>query len=104
MIRKAKDSADRPLIGVRDDQEVLMGKKILIAPSMPSSSGDKGIVFGDLSQYVCRVNRSSVRVTRSTQAPGYIEQGIALYTCWMTLDAALNTVNSVAPVQYATLA
>lgn len=104
MVRKAKDSADRPLIGVRDDQEVLMGKKILIAPSMPSSSGDKGIVFGDLSQYVCRVNRSSVRVTRSTQAPGYVEQGIALYTCWMTLDAALNTVNSVAPVQYATLA
>jgi len=103
MVRLAKDSNNRPLLNMSKDGEVLMGKKILISPSMPTGAGSRAIVFGDLSQYVCRVNRASVRVTRSLQAAGYAENGIALYTSWMSIDARLNTVGSTAPVVYATL-
>jgi len=102
-LRGEVDSAGRPLINITEDTEKLYGKRIILSPDMPTDAGSKGILFGDLSQYVVRVNRSSTRVTRSFQAPGYAEMGSALYTAWTALDAKLNTVNSVKPVIYATL-
>ena len=103
MVRKAKDSNNRPLINVVGDMEYLMGKPVHVSPSMPESAGDKGIVFGDLSRYVVRVSRLAVE--RNLQTPGYIEKGRALYIGRMRADAKLvdPTGGTVPPIVYATL-
>jgi HK97 family phage major capsid protein len=103
MIRAAKDSNDRPLLNMHKDDETLMGKKVLVSPSVPSAAGSKGIIFGDLSQYVVRVVKNSTEITRSIETPGYVEKGIALYTAWTRVDANLIAPGSVSPVVYATL-
>jgi HK97 family phage major capsid protein len=96
-------TTNRPLVNITEDQEKLFGKRILVSPDMPTAAGSKAIVFGDFGQYVVRVARNSVKVRRNFEAPGYAEQGAALYTCFMQLDAALNAPNGVAPVVYGTL-
>jgi predicted phage gp36 major capsid-like protein len=103
MIRAAKDSNNRPLLNMHGDDETLMGKKILVSPSVPSAAGSKGLIFGDLSQYVVRVVKNSTEITRSIETPGYAEMGIALYTAWTRVDANLIAPGSVTPVVYATL-
>jgi HK97 family phage major capsid protein len=103
LVRKAKDSNNRPLINVVNDVEVLMGKPVRVSPSMPSAAGSTGIVFGDLSRYVVRVSRLSVQ--RSINTPGYAEKGRALYTGIMRADAKVvdPTAGNVPPIVYATL-
>lgn len=103
MIRAAKDSSDRPLLNMHKDDETLMGKRVLVSPSVPSAAGSKGIIFGDLSQYVVRLCKNSTEITRSIETPGYVEQGIALYTARTRIDANLIAPGSVTPVVYATL-
>ena len=97
------DLSGRPLVNMTEDGEKLFGKKVLIAPDMPTAAGSKAVLFGDFGQYVVRIARNSVKVRRNVEAPGYAEQGAALYTCFMQLDAALNAPNGVAPVVYGTL-
>jgi HK97 family phage major capsid protein len=102
MVRAAKDSNNRPLLNMVDDQERLMGKRVLIAPSMPSAAGSKGIAFGDLSQFAVRIV-GSPEVKRASETPGYFEKGAALYTGWLRCDSGLIAPGSVAPIVYATL-
>jgi HK97 family phage major capsid protein len=97
-----KDTNGRPLIHLTDDGERLYGKKVLIAPSMPTAAGSKAIVFGDLSQFAVRVV-GSPEVKRASEVPGYVEKGIALYTGWLRVDSGLIAPGSVAPIVYATL-
>lgn len=102
-VRKAKDSNNRPLINVVGDMETLMGKPVHVSPTMPSAAGSNGIVFGDLSRFVVRVSRLAVQ--RNVQAPGYAENGRALYVGRMRADAKVidPTGGSAAPILYATL-
>jgi HK97 family phage major capsid protein len=77
-IRQATDNAARPLINVVGDQELLYGKKILIAPDMPSSGGSPyvasgKIVFGDLDHFW--VKASQMVVAKNLQVGGGIESG-----------------------------
>jgi len=98
-----KDANGRPLLGIREDEEKLFGKKVLISPDMPTGPSSKSIVFGDLSQFQVRVAKNGVLVRRNVEAPGYSENGAALYTAYMRVDAALNTAGgNVKPVVYAT--
>lgn len=97
-----KDTTGRPLIHLTNDGERLYGKKVLIAPSMPTVAGSKAIVFGDLSQFAVRVV-GSPEVKRASEAPGYVEKGIALYTGWLRVDSGFVAPGSVAPIVYATL-
>jgi len=98
-----KDSSGRPLLDIRDDQEKLFGKKVLISPDMPTGPSAKSIIFGDLSQFFVRVVKSGVMVRRNVEAPGYAETGAALYTAYLMVDSALNTAGGgVKPVVYAT--
>jgi HK97 family phage major capsid protein len=53
--RKATDLNGRPLLSLHEDDEVILGKRVLVSPSMPSAAGSKGIVFGDLSHLVVRL-------------------------------------------------
>jgi HK97 family phage major capsid protein len=102
-IRFLKDTNGRPLLNMRDDTEVLMGKRVLVAPSMPSTAGSKAIVFGDLSQFVVKVSRG-VEIKRSFEAINYAEKGIALYTAYLRVDSGLIAPGgSVQPAVYATL-
>lgn len=98
-IRKAKDTANQPLISIVDGREVLMGKPVLVSPSLLSTGS--GIVFGDLSYFMVRVSRMSLK--RSTQVPGYVEKGKALYTGVMRADSKVfdPTGGSVPPIVFA---
>jgi HK97 family phage major capsid protein len=103
MIRDAKFSSGQPVLDMTDDGEKLLGKKVLISPSMPSAATSKGIVFADLAQYVVRVAKDTVETRRNTQAPGFAENGIALYYSLMRADAALVAPGTTKPAVYATL-
>jgi HK97 family phage major capsid protein len=99
LCRAVNDSAGRPLISIHKDDELLFGKKILIAPDMPTGAGSKSIVFANLSQYVVRIVRTSAEVTIARELPGYCENGIALATSGLRVDAQLvNPAASTAPV------
>jgi HK97 family phage major capsid protein len=97
-----KDSTGRPLINMTEDGEKLFGKRVLIAPSMPTAAGSRALIFGDLSQFAVKVCRSP-EVKRASETPGYFERGAALYTCWLAVDSGLIAPGSVAPIVYATL-
>lgn len=98
-----KDANSRPLLSIREDVETLFGKRVLISPDMPIGPSAKSIVFGDLSQFQVRVAKNGVLVRRNVEAPGYAENGAALYTAFMRVDAALNTAGGgVKPVVFGT--
>jgi HK97 family phage major capsid protein len=103
LVRQAVDSNSRPLLDIIGDQELLLGKPVLVSPTMPSGAGTKAIVFGDLSHYVVRV--SQMRFHRSLQAAGYVEFGKALYTGLMRADAVVfdPTGGNTPPIVYATM-
>jgi HK97 family phage major capsid protein len=94
LLRKAVDGNSRPLLNVVNDQEVLLGKKVLVSPSLSASK----FILANLSNYVVRVATDSVRVVRSLQAGGFIENGLALMTCSMRVDAKLIQPASSVPV------
>jgi HK97 family phage major capsid protein len=95
------DDSGLPLIRTTEDGEKLLGKRVLISPSMPTAAGSKALAFGDLGQYSVRA--TGMRINRSTELPGYAEMGTALFTAMMRVDAALNTAGGTAPIVYAKL-
>lgn len=110
LIRKSVDDNHRPLINIVGDRELLMGKPIYICPSLPAYNASLGAqlpgsfcVFGDLSHYIARV--SAFYLTRSMQAPGYVEYGKGLYTALCRADGRVldPTGGTTAPIVYATL-
>lgn len=106
-IRKLTDKQGRPLLDIRKDKEEIMGKPVLISPTMPTYGGSPivsgKIVFGDLSHYVVRATQMTL--TRTTQAAGYIDYGKALYTARMRVDAKISdpTSGASAPIVYITV-
>jgi HK97 family phage major capsid protein len=105
MARKAKDSSNRPLISVVDGQEILMGKRVLVSPTMPtynpSIGSCKGIVFGDLSYFVVRLSAPTMR--RAIEAPAAdVTSGEAMYVSLIRADAKVVDSASNA-ILYATL-
>jgi HK97 family phage major capsid protein len=93
-VRKAKDASGKLLLNVSKDEQILMGKPVYICPSLPAynaSLGTQGAgsfcVFGDLSYLMVRVSR--LAITRSMQAPGFVEKGLALYRGNMRADAKI---------------
>jgi HK97 family phage major capsid protein len=99
-IRSLSDKQARPLLEIRKDKEMIMGKPVLISPSMPSYGGSPvttgKIVFGDLDSYIVR--DSPMTITRNIQAPGYAEKGLALYVGRMRVGAQVNDpTNGVTP-------
>lgn len=102
-VRKAKDTAGRPLLTIAKDEEVLMGKPVLVTPSLPAYNASLGTqaagsfcVFGNLSQLFVRVSKLTVQ--RKRQAPGYVERNLALYTGIMRADAkVLDPTGGVVP-------
>lgn len=111
MVRKAKDSNNRPLINVIGDVELLHGKPILIEPNMPSTAGSKGIVFGDLSHFYVRLSGLWIqRVLQVAGGSGSVNYGEASYIGRQKADSvvfdpgtASSPVTSTAPIVYATL-
>jgi len=89
LVRKAKDSNNRPLISVESGINKLYGKPVYTCPSLPTTAGTAGsfCVFGDLSHYV--VHLSTMMLRRSLQTPGFVENGLALYKGLLMADAVL---------------
>ncbi len=106
-VRKLTDGVGRPLVSIKKDVEVLMGKPVLVSPSIPSVNASLGtpgyIVFGDLAHYFVRVSRMTL--TRNTQAANAIEYGKALYTGRMRADAQVfdPSGGNTPPLTYITL-
>jgi len=102
-VRNAKDSSNRPLFPIVDDKLMILGKPVYVCPSLPSTAGSKGIVFGDISYFY--VHCTTLFLKRRLQLPGYVEYGKALYTGLMSVDSVVNdpTGGSMAPIVYATL-
>jgi HK97 family phage major capsid protein len=87
MARNAVDNSGRPLLNIKKDEETILGKRVLVSPSVPSAAGGIGIIFGDISYFMVRVSRAVV--TRNLQAPGYVEYGKGLYTSRIRCDSKL---------------
>jgi HK97 family phage major capsid protein len=101
LVRQATDSNGRPLIDIDDDAETILGKRVLISPSMPTGSGSKGIVFGDLSHFVVRLSKMAIQ--RTEERADYAQW---VYRGRMRVDSAVfdPTSGAVPPIVYATLA
>jgi HK97 family phage major capsid protein len=92
--RTLTDKQGRPLINIQKDREEIMGKPVLICPSLPGAFhgaspavGGK-ILFGDLSKFIVR--QSQMTVARITEAPGYVENGLYLYTTHVRVDSVVH--------------
>jgi HK97 family phage major capsid protein len=109
LVRAAKDGNQRPLIDMQDDCECLMGKPILVSPSMPFLPGSKGIVFGDLGHFNVRL--SALYFRKANQAEFGVEFYRDLHISRMRADSGVfdpsilaSPANTqAAPIQYATL-
>lgn len=98
-VRGLTDSNGRPLLSIRDDQELLLGKPIRISPAMPDvSAGSKSILLAALKQYA--VKRSPFRLTRATEVPGYVEYGTVLFNAWQRFDGRLLNPGTAKPAVY----
>ena len=110
MARKAVDSVGNPLLKVHKDKEMIMGKPVYVCPSLPAYNPSLGTqangsfcVFGDLAHLFVRVSKMVVK--RQWQLPGYVENGMALYTGIMRADSKVfdPTSGGVAPIVFANL-
>lgn len=61
LVRTATDNNGRPLLDTFQDSELLLGKPVLISPTMPAGAGARGIIFGDLSHLVVRASRMRIQ-------------------------------------------
>jgi HK97 family phage major capsid protein len=102
-IRNAKDSSNRPLIDLDEDNPKICGKPVYVCPSLPSAAGSKGIIFGDLSFYY--VHASAPYIKRRIQYPGLVEFGKVAWTGLQQIDAVVDDPSGGAnsPIKYATL-
>jgi HK97 family phage major capsid protein len=91
------------LLDIVGDEERILGKRVLISPSIPSAAGSMGIVFGDLSRLVVRLSHLLVR--RATETSSGIEYLKADYVATMRADSAVMdpTAGATPPIVYATL-
>jgi HK97 family phage major capsid protein len=103
--RKSIDANSRPLISIERDEEKILGKPVLISPSMPSAAGSKGIVFGDLGHFVVRLSGMEIARTTQTIGAGSATYGEASYKGRMRADSAVFDPSGGAtpPIVYATL-
>jgi len=90
-LRSLTDKQARPLIEIRNDTETIMGKPVVISPSIPSYNASPSvtgkIVFGDLSHFTVRCTPLSIQ--RATELPGMAEAAQALYIGRMRVDSSL---------------
>jgi HK97 family phage major capsid protein len=101
LVRKITDSAGRPMLNIVNDQEQLLGKKVLVSPALASQSK---FCLANLSQYVVRVATESVRIRRTSEQSPYAEQGSYLLTSTMRVDGRLvSPASSVAPAVFGTV-
>lgn len=100
LARKALTAGGYPLFGPGEDTEMIFGKKVLISPTMPSTAGSKGIIFGDLGHFVVRLG--PLLVQRSLFRADY---GQATYHGRMRVDSTVfdPSAGAAPPVVYATL-
>jgi HK97 family phage major capsid protein len=109
LARKAVDTVGNPLLKVHKDKEMIMGKPVLVSPSLPAYNASIGAqagtfcVFGDLSHMFVRVSKMILH--RSWQAQGYVEKGQALYSGYMRADAKVfdPTAGGTPPIVSASL-
>ena len=98
-----KDKQGHPIIPVvhnADGDFLLLEKPVRLCPSMPDiGSGQKPIVFGDLSYFVLRTVKDSLRMIR--MAERFIDQGMYGFESYLRMDAGVaTTVGSDTPFKY----
>ncbi len=85
-VRNAQDAQGRPLLDVERDGEYLLGKRVLVSPSLETISlGTEKLIFGDCSRFYVRL--SPMVINRCVEAPGFAEKGLALYQGLQRVDS-----------------
>lgn len=104
--RNMKTTTAGPLLDVTHDDELLMGKPILICPSIPGLLVDSGvangkILFGDFSHLIVRMSQMVVRVDKETAA----DKGQTMYHGRLRTDSKVldASAGSAPPIIYATI-
>jgi HK97 family phage major capsid protein len=103
-VLQATDNSGRPLLNQVNDKELLLGKRVYICPSLPAAAtGNKSIVFGDLSRFFVRA--SALALARDMQAAGFVEFGKVLYKGLLRVDSKVHdpSAGTNPPIVYATV-
>jgi HK97 family phage major capsid protein len=87
-VRKAVDSANRPLLNMEHDEETILGKPVYITPSLGIAGGspatDSTIIFGALDHFHARASAATMQ--RALNTPNTIEFGRAMYIARIRFD------------------
>ncbi|CAI4032400.1 Phage major capsid protein [Nitrospira tepida] len=81
-LRKLKDSQNRPLYGdlAAGTPDSLLGKPVVIDPNMPSmATGNKAILFGDLSAYYVRLVKEPRVLRLEERYADYLQLGFLAF-------------------------
>lgn len=81
-LRKLKDSQNRPLYGdlAAGSPDSLLGKPVVIDPNMPSlATGNKAILFGDLSAYYVRLVKEPRVLRLEERYADYLQLGFLAF-------------------------
>lgn len=105
-VRLAVDSNNRPLIDIVDDKATILGRPVYVSPTLGALSTSLGLsstlVFGDLSYYVVRVSKPTLK-REVNGSLSDITKGEALYVARIRADAAVFAPNGSAPIVTATV-
>jgi HK97 family phage major capsid protein len=103
--RKAADTNGRPLIDIVDGRELIFGKPVLISPTISSTAGQIGIIFGDLSHFCVRLSGMQLLRTTQTTGAGSATYGAASFKGRQRADSVVfdPSGGSTPPIVYATL-
>jgi HK97 family phage major capsid protein len=93
-LRNAYDYQNRPLLSMKDDDEVLLGKRILISPDLAAPGGSPAqygtVLFGDFSHFIVRLSAISVQRSMQTgNTPGNFTLGEYLWSFRLRCDSFL---------------
>jgi len=80
----------------------IFGKRIAVSPSVDSAAADTSkhpVIAGDLSYWLQRVVKNSLRVLKYQNAPGLVENGLFAFEGFIRANGGLLQLGSSSPVQ-----
>lgn len=111
-IRRMTSNTGMPLLSIKDDEEQLFGKRVIISPDIPDDQNSSpaqaaSIIFGDLEHFVVRISQTTVQRSLQSGLPngvGDISRGEILLNCRCRADAVVHdpTNGVVPPIVYST--
>jgi HK97 family phage major capsid protein len=84
------DKSGRPIVHLIDGVPTILGKRVLVSPSMASIGASAySVAFGDLSYWMTRCARDGGYIKSFFEAAGYAEQGTVGFRCFARYGGCL---------------